>query len=324
MRVVRILALALLTAVSSGVVLPSAGSAAEGDPAAVAEIVLPAFQSASLASDEPFRDLLLEPNGTVWMLGRTSLWRWASDTRTLKRLKLGDEAAIEKAGLARLGSDGISLFALGESAMVQAQWSEGRVFRYNLSPRGSALGFSGFGDDFRIAHTAGLFHFDRYGRTLRPELAKGTRLEATDRTLYDAKSKTLWVARKNKLLRLRANAAKPVVTLTATHLLRGLAQVDGELILHTAHAVLLVGSNGKLKQSIPVEGRRKLKSMDVSVETHAYFFDDDLLEVFRPKEQTVRRYPLPVDGADVVSNVTLRAKYLALIADGRPRLFRVD
>lgn len=318
MRVLRILALSLTMTLAA-----RPATAAEGDLASVSDVVLPAFQSTSLASDEPFRDLLLEPNGTVWMLGRTSLWRWASETRTLKRLKLGEEKTIEKAGLSRLGSDGLSLFALGETMLVQAQWSEGRVFRYALKPSGHALGFTGFGDDFRIVHTAGLFHFDRYGRTLRPEISKAG-FEPTDRPLFDAKSKSLWVTRKNKLLRYKDKSPKPIVTLNATHLLRGLAQVDGELILHTAHAVLLVGSNGKLKQSIPVEGRRKLLTMDVSPETHAYFFDDDLLEVFRPKEQTVRRYRLPLEGEDTVTSVTLRGSFLAVVADGRPRLFRLD
>jgi hypothetical protein len=289
-------------------------------PSVLGEIELPSFHRAALAADEPVQDLLLEPTGTVWLLGKASVWRWAAPGKSLKRLKLGKPDVAEQDHLAHLGFDGLSLFAAGDGALYQVQWAQGRVFRYPLTPRAETFGFAGQGDDFWLLQAASLFQFDRYGKVLRPK-GDTLRLAPSDKPLYDAKTKTLWIAHQNQLQKSRLDGVPPVTTLTASHPLLGIARGDGELILHTAHTVLRVGLNGKLKASIPVEGKRTLVAMDVTPEAHAYLFDDDVLEIYDVTAQSVASYRLPLDGASEVKSLTLRGAYVALLADGRPRLF---
>lgn len=302
----------------------SGAVAAAVDPVASVALIdlqLPTFQQAALAADEPVQDLLLEPTGVTWLLGRTSLWRWAAESKSLKRLKFGDPKLAEQDVLRHLGTDGLSVFAAGEGALYQAQWTQGRVFRYPLQPKAPTFGFAGFGDDFWLVQATGLFQFDRYGRTLQPK-STGVQLSKGDLTYFDTQRKTLWVARKTKLIKQVLGGSAPVVTLNASHRLLGIAPGDNELILHTAHAVLRVDSNGKLKGSIPVESRRKLVSMNVTKDAHAYLFDDNLLEIYDVKKLTVTRYRLPLEGVTEIKALAISGSFVALLADGRPRTFK--
>src|SRR5262249_23122083 len=150
-------ALILVLGVWASTALAQSPSGDKESTASLLDLQLPSFQQAAIAADKSIQDVMLEPTGVTWLLGRTSIWRWNAGGKGLKRLKLGDAKVADQDVLRHLGTDGVSVFAAGESALYQAQWAQGRVFRYPLKQRGPSFGFSGYGDDFWLLHAASLF-----------------------------------------------------------------------------------------------------------------------------------------------------------------------
>ncbi len=291
----------------------------------VSEILMPPYQASALEHEQPVADLRFSGPKQLLILGQDSLFQWDIDGRKLQRLTLTKEAEREQSGaLAKLGSDGVNLFAAADGALFQIQWQDGRVFRYQNAAAngGHALSFAGDGDDFWWVHDLALFRFDRYGKTLTPQRRVPLLVNASH-AVMDAKAQVLWFEKGKRLFRLDLTRedSQPVAVLQAKHTLIDLQMVGHEVISPTAHSVLRVDALGKLKQSIPVEGSRQLLAMHVTPEAHAYLFNDQLLEVFVPKGQLAFRYRLPLEDGEKVTKLELNGLRLALIVGGKPRVF---
>lgn len=291
----------------------------------VSEILMPPYQASALEHEMPVADVQYSGDKILLILGQESLFQWDIDGRKLKRLTLTKEAEREQTGpLVRLGSDGVSLFAAADGALFQIQWHEGRVFRYQnaAAAGGHALAFAGEGDTFWWVHDQALFRFDRYGKTLTPQ-RRVPLLSNASHAVLDAPAEVLWFIKGKRLFRLdlKRSDSQPAAVLQAKHALIDLQLVGHEVIAPTAHTVLRIDPSGKLKRSIPVEGSRQLLAMHVTPEAHAYLFNDQLLEVFLPKERSALRYRLPLEDGEKINKIELVGHRLALIVDGKPRLF---
>jgi hypothetical protein len=282
------------------------------------ELQLPPFQSSSLSRDLPIRALHFADDHTLMVLGASALWQWRIEERSLHRLILGG-----KTPLTHLGTDGISWFAASPTELFQVRWDQGRVFRFPLPAGGAPLGFGGSGDDFWLVHSQGLLKFDRYGHTLSPRLGTPS-LSPEDHAVLRPERKALWYVHGAKLFRIDLGGdGEPVPVLAAKHPLLGLAAAGRGFLAYTAHAVLRLTPEGKLKRSIPVEGRRQLAQVFVGDDLHAYLFSDQLLEVYRLKERQVERYRLPLDEGETPGEMAVQGHVLALTVDGHPRLFHL-
>lgn len=291
----------------------------------VTEILLPGFQQSALAKDLPAGDLLFTTPNSLMILGERSIWEWRLADRALRRLPLSDGDATGS-HLVSFGTSGVHLFAAAEDALFQVDWEQGRVFRYsNPLPPTHPLGFAGKGDNFWLLQAGSLLKFDVTARSLVPRI-KAPFLLTHDKPLLDPETKILWILRGTTLFRV--NLADPsgqfTAKLTARHRLLDLQTSASGLLMHTAHTVMRISNEGKLLRSIPVEGRRKLVKMTITNEAHAYLFDDHLLEIFRLRDQRTLRVRLPLEDTEPVTTLRISGALVALVADGRPRIFLVD
>jgi hypothetical protein len=294
----------------------------------VTELRLPEYQAETMASDLPARDVLISPHGAVWVLGKRAVWAWQLDPFRLQRRPL-HERSKDPTPLAHLGTDGANLFAASAQTLYQVSIEQGRTFRYHIpesSEASRSLGFTGAGDDFWVLHDRGFWRFDRYGKKLVSSVAP-VDIDPKDHIAFDGAKKTLWLAHGNELQRIDLTSATPraKTVLKAKHELLDVQLAGPHLVVHTAHTVLRVDpATGKLKQSVPVEGRRRLVLSVIEADRHAYLFDDRLLEVFSLSSRTAARYRLPIDNAEDATRMVLAHNLLVMIADGRPRVFRLD
>jgi hypothetical protein len=296
------------------------------------ELTLPAYKATALANDAPVKDVLLDSHTGAWLLTANALWRWEFATKSLRRLNLqrsGGTDAGDASPLARLGTDGLSVFAASDATMYQVQWRDGRIYRYTAKAAlgGRTLGFAGDGDDFWMLHSKVLMRFDRYGKTLAPKYKTPflDGLESGDRIVFDPGKRALWFATGKSVYAVdfTGEAAAPRAVFTASHPLLGLSRAGSELLAHTASTVVRLGLDGRQHGAIPVEGRRKLVAVSLTPDAHAYLFSDRLLEVYEPRARTLSRHRLPLDDAKAVTRLRLVGDLVAVLESGRGRIFRL-
>lgn len=283
-----------------------------------AEIRLPDYQMKALLEDMPARDLMLEGDSILWVLGKKSMWRWDLLSRRLRRLGMHGQQIDDKSPLTRLHMDATSLYAASRASLYQLQLGTGKVFRYFMGGNGRTMAFSTTKDDAWIVNERGLFRFDRYGKELSRK-GDAPVFEKADRVAFDAESKTMWIARGNKLLR------GGDVKLTTKHKLVDvqITANGNEIVAHTAHTVLRLDGKGKVRQQLPVEGKRKLVLMRIDAQKHGYVFDDRLLELFDLKKKSSIRMRLPVREDSKLARLRLGTRTVALAEDGIPKVFSV-
>lgn len=309
---------ALLTAVSGS------SAFAEG-LGTVSENLMPPYQSAALERELPAGDFRFLDPKHLWVIGQDSLFLWEIDQKKLKRLTLTPDNDKPIIGpLSLLGTDGLSMFAAADGALFQVRWKEGRVFRYQnpAATGGKPLAIAGFGDTVWLVHSGTVFTLDRYGKTLTP-VRSVPHLQGVTLATLDAEAKVLWFVKGKRIFRLALDRedSQPAAVLEAKNAIKDLKLSARGLVAPTAHTVMIVSPEGKLERSIPVEGARKMVAVHVGKDAHAYLFDDQLLEVFLTKDKSALRFRLPLEDDDKVAKIELLGRRLAVLVDGKPRVF---
>lgn len=291
----------------------------------VNEVLMPPYQAAAMERELPAADLRFANAKQLWVIGQDSLFLWDVDGRKLKRLTLTPENDKAEIGpLALLGTDGVSMFAAADGALFQVGWEQGRVFRYQsqAATSGRPLALDAAGDTVWLVHNNAVLSLDRYGKKLKPARHVPL-LQGVTKAVLDASAKTLWFVKGKRLFRLPIDRedVQPAAVLEAKHALLDLELSGHDLVVPTAHTVLLISAAGKLERSIPVEGSRKLLAVHVDKDAHAYLFNDQLLEVFLTKDKQTLRFRLPLEDDDKVTKLALSGRRLAVLVDGKPRVF---
>jgi len=313
-----------------------------------AELTMTGYQTAQFELDLPIKTMAIDSSGVAWLAGRTSVWRWDAAGNSLQRIGLMGavgEAHAKKNnvdhGLQILGNDGVSLFAATGDRLFQIQGEPRRVLLYAAElPTGHrrSLGFVGQGDSFWWLTAGGVFRFDRYGKRL-VRAPRALKLLESDAAALDPASMRLWVARGAKLVSLDMSSTdgKATEIVNTSSPILGVQFVNGELFAWTARAFMRFDATGRRKQTIPVEGNRALHSIVLSPSLHSFLFRDGLLEMFDLQRQTTSRYHLAnvasVDSGSTAARAKARAGLaglaiggeglIGLVANGRPRLFRL-
>jgi hypothetical protein len=144
-------------------------------------------------------------------------------------------------------------------------------------------------------------------------------LNEEDKALYHPSSNSIWIIRNEALLSKNLNNKQKRASLIhkATNKFLDLAIVDEELLAHTENTVLRFNINTKkLVQAIPVESKRKLRAFHIERDFHAYIFNDNLLEIYRIKEEKIAQYFIPIKDEDKISKLRVKDNVAAIISDG--------
>lgn len=317
---------ALLLAASASFFPPVATAASlKSAWARTEEIILPQYLKAVLEEHSPIVDMMPSGERGLWLMTRGSIWLWRVEAKGLTHINL-DQGDGSSGPLESLGTDGISLFAASAKSLFQVTWPDRRVFRYALPKGGreATLGFAGSGDDFRIIHTRGILSFDRYGKNVKLDHPFKS-LPATDPIKLQPTTGTLWRIKGKVLEQADLSSPEPQFKmLLKTHNpLMNLALDGAGMVVHTPYAVLRISPQGKLLKSIPVEGRRKLLSMDISPDVHAYLFSDHLLEIYRPAERSSVRVKINLPAQTRIKKISVENDLIGILTENGAHVFKV-
>lgn len=297
----------------------SQGSEAEPEITNINEIIIPEFQAAAIAKDGAVIDTLITAD-TLWILTNKILWKWNYLDRKVQKITLIQKSEAER--LVSLGFDGLNLYVSFTSGVYQLAIKQGKVFKYPF-PNGKPIkkaDFYGEGDSFWLVANGQISKIDRYGKTISPT-AKVPETAASSITGFDATNQLFWYANKNVLFKWTVGSNKAEKVLQLKQTIRSVVAKNEGVIVTTSQTVLISDGSGKRIQTIPVEKSRKIVSASNQNELHAYLFNDQILETFDLRTQSVGRYLLPIDSVAKIRGIKVGAGLVYLIADGKVRLF---
>jgi hypothetical protein len=302
--------------------MPAAAQNNEAGLANISEILLPEFQAAEIAKDGDVIDAINTGN-TLWVLTKKTLWKWSFLERKVQKISLLQKSSSDN--LISVGSDGLNIYVAYTSGVFQFALKQGKVFKYpfvSKTPVTTAQ-FYGYGDSFWIVANDHLSRIDRYGKTIVQQ-AKLPQSSVQKVVGFDPENLMYWFANKNVLYKVRIDQqAKPEKVLQLKQDIKTIVAKKDGAIVTTPKTVLITDANGGRVQTIPVEKSRRIVSASNDDNTHAYVFNDQILETFDLKTQSVGRFMLPIDANAKIAGLKVGFGLVHFISDGKVHLFSV-
>jgi len=288
----------------------------------ISEILLPEFQATEISKDGHVIDAINTGN-TLWILTKKILWKWSFLERKVQKITLLQKSNSDN--LISVGSDGLNIYVAYTSGVFQFDLKQGKVFKYSFSTKTAikSAQFYGYGDSFWIIANDQLSRIDRYGKTI-VQHAKLPQSSLNAVASFDPENLVFWYANKSSLYKVRIDQqSKPEKVLQLKQNIKTIVAKREGAIVTTQKTVLITDSKGKRIQTIPVERSRNIMSASNDDNTHAYIFNDQILETFDLETQTVGRYLLPIDRTTNIAGLRVGFGLVHFIADGKVHLFSI-
>jgi len=288
------------------------------------EIVLPDFQYKKIKSDLPIDSIIMDKQKTVWMAGKTSIWRWQLESNHLQRIRLIKKPNGDR--LRKLLIHQESIVAMSNQQLFELRFNPTRLTKLKSNNRRVvSLNLSANKHDLFWITTGGVYLADLKNQNLI-HMSQTPQLFSKDKISFVPKNGSLWFARKKDLFlrNLIDDNVQSKLLLKARNKLTAIHRIDDNIFVHTKHSVLRYSTKGKLRQRIPVEGNRKLVLMSLTGRFHSYLFSDKLLEVFDLSKKNSKHYRLDIGVVKKARNLVNEGSMVALISDGKPRAFQLS
>lgn len=287
------------------------------------EILLPDFQYSQLKKDFPITDILLDNGNSLWITGQKNLWRWQLSNNKMEKINL-----IKKndSALQSITTTNDEMFVVSATQIFRLTFNPLQVSSLKIEgKRKQTVKLLAFNNRLIWVTTSGIYTTDPgFERLVR--LKNSPSLTLSDKILYPKKN-TLWIARKNRLLKLSFDNKKLTTTLlinTKNQLQNIFSSKDSGVFSNTRYTVLRFTKSGKLIQSIPVEEGRKLALININDNFHSYLFNDKLLEVYQIHSKKSFKYKLNLGIVHKAQKMIQKKSIIGLLIDGKPRIFQLS
>ena len=290
--------------------------------APASEVTLPLYQKAALEADLPATDVLFDHGNNLWVVGKTSLWRWLPKINRLQKLELVKSNA-EPESLQSAKLVGRNLFVASNRSIYKISFKPKQVLRFaHPVGSGATVGIQSIGGTTWWLHSKGIAELDSKGKI---RLAKNTpALFKGDRAFVTGNQKNLWLARGKKLLIFKLGKKNSTTLVhTAKNHFYGMGLYKDEAIIHTPLTVLKFDRHLRLTQAIPVQGTHKLLSMDIGERFHSYLFSDNIMEIYDTNHKRKIETTLAIKPQTSVKKAIYRQNQVAIIANGKPQIFLI-
>lgn len=266
----------------------------------------------------PARDIGITERSQLWILGQESLWHWNLVSKRVKQIKLPTSRPLKHLHISDsvVVSDDINLFSITPDPL--------KVLSFPLpdKTKGSSMGIVSYGSQTFWMRTDGIYVIGEGNKNLVKIHSHSFSPHAATLYQYMPQHQTLWFVQKTALFRFPYNGKMKLVANLQDPILH--TQVfNDELYALTPNAILRISAEGKLLQTVPVEGKRQIALASFEPEAHTFLFHDGLLELLVPGTQNSVHYSLdlPVSQA---SRMAIRGSFLVLILGGNPRAFQLS
>jgi ligand-binding sensor domain-containing protein len=288
------------------------------------EIVLPAFQFDKMKQDLPIVSAVMDSGDAMWLAGKQSIWRWQLKSNQLQRIQLVKDGSGGPLREIVIHDD--SLFAMTSRDLFQVKFNPLKAIRLKsngVATKGIAM-IPG-GRHLYWITTSGVYAADPMQRSLM-HLTNAPELAADDKAVFVWEDGRLWYSHNGKLYirDMIASKAETREILATKQKLKAIYRSGDEIYVHTRFSVLRYDLQGKLLQTIPVQGDRKLVLMEPSEDMHTYLFSDKLLEIYQLQSKKTRQFQLNIGRVQQASRLVVHGTMIGLVLDGRPRAFQLS
>lgn len=284
------------------------------------EISLPQFQMQQLLEDSPISDALFDATGNLWVIGRTSAWKWGISENALHRIKL----TTNNEPLVSMEKSNGYLFVATDNHLFRIKFSPDEVirFRHPAERTGKSGQLVSGQQSIWWIHDNGVAWFDQDGHLKSYPPLNNAPLKA-DKAWFDSENRVCWQLKGSTLVKIdyRHNPPKEEEVHRARHEFARIHGDNGYIMAHTNNTIIRFDNSSAIKQIIPVDGPRQIIASDINSNVHTYLFNDNLLEIYDIDKQVKFQSRLPLVAKNGVNSLLTQGSYSLVISDGIPHLF---
>lgn len=275
-------------------------------------------QRLQVVQDLPLADMFIDADRSIWLAGRTSVWKWTPTAKRLQRIKV--ISPTDKDTLRFLTPVAPNLLAAASNeALILVNLEPYLVTRYEhpMLNHGKTKNLAVDGDHIIWTHQDGIIKLNAQTKVME-NLKQSPRLQGDELAFFANNTGKLWIGRgQNILVRDFADAnAQPKLVYRDNAPIEELACTTDECYAQTARALLRFSPSGKLSQAIPVAKDKQMLAMDIKERQHVFLFSDGYIQVQDLREKS--SFTIDVTSAKIKSNVIkLRSAY-NLVASLQP------
>jgi hypothetical protein len=202
---------------------------------------------------------------------------------------------------------------------------------FDQSKTGRVLNIIGQEDFVWILTTKGFFKFNLIEKTIIDYKAYDLRFSNNQGIFLDSE-KFVTLSKKNVVMLdvKDLNAAQSSAKISSKNIYKtrnkfiGIKKIDENLFfVNTPKNIIKFNEVGKILQTIPIEKGRELIESFIEPTSHAFLFNDGLLEIFDQKTKKIMRLIVPVDKHNPIIKFELAGPYLIIQYTDYFRAFNV-
>ena len=279
------------------------------------EFQLTSTQARKIRSDLPATSIAVDDQQQLWILGQRSLWLWSPQQKRLRQIRAlrGKAYAQERFQAMQLRQG--RAFVATDRYLLQISFDPLQMLEYAAPQDDAFLGFVDTVDQTLAFSKHQVFRIQPEAEDKELVHQFPTPAKPTDQVLE--RDGTFW------RLRGRELSLNGSTVFQASSDFVAMTYHANSILAHTKYTLLRFQMSGKVFRTIPVQGDHKFVAMDVAGPRHYFFFSDRMLEVKTEGEQRPRFYFLDIGRVKKASAFVARESTIAMILDGKPRVFQL-
>lgn len=288
-------------------------------PTSLKEIHLDSRQMEEIQTDLPIKEIYVDKSNSLWILGNHSLWKWLPHRSLLHQIQL---PTTEK--LKHLAGDGDTIFVSNDSNLFQIESKPLKILSIRSPAKETlSLGLQIEEQNIYWIRSNGIYFYDSNTQKLKKIYDHILLGDQEDKYLFSPENKTLWMLQNNQLSHMKYQKdKKPNKIIKDAKSINEFHINKDEVLAVSDKAIYRYAKRGYLIQTIPVLTNRRILTSTFVNQTHSFTFQDKLLEIHDDNKKT-SHYFLDVGNLERAKSMVLNDNKLAIILDGKPRLFEI-
>ncbi len=285
-------------------------------PQIVHEQVLPAAALETLQKEAPLQDLAWEKETALWLLSKSTLWRWNMQKQSLQKIHLGTKAGT----LQSLLIFGDSYFIATSHALFIVHTAPFQVKKVKIQ-KTSVATFLPYPDVAFLLTQEAVYQI----RVNPDQIQLLHKIPfSMENPVYDPDTQSLFYTQGNQVYRFdfASNKKQALQGFPSMGSIHSLQWQNQKIIVQIDQIFYHLTPRGEILQTIPVFGEKKVVAQQTTTTEHMFLFTDHILEkiTLAPIRQSYYQIPLVREGQ--ISRLAAHDHWIALLQDGMPRIFQ--
>ncbi len=294
------------------------GEIARIQPQAMHEQILPPQAVETLQKEAPLQNLAWENESTLWMLSKSTLWRWQTQKKSLQKIYLG----TKEGNLDNLLLFGDTYFITTSRSLFIVHAAPLQVKKVKIDKTATSS-FSQYPEMAFLLTQKAIYQIN-----VNPDQVKLLHkiTFATENPIYEPDTQALFFTEGDKVCRFDFPSGRKKILRTFSSMgdVQKLQLQNKQLVAQVDQVFYHLTLEGDVLQTIPVFGDKKIVAQNLQPKAHTFLFTDHVVEKITFDPLTQHYYQMPAISEGPIAHLVSQDRALALLQDGMPRIFQLS